>query len=94
MKRPVYENFGFILLTVERYTAAIMCPIVCGMQPGILQGVKQCLEPPLLEQLVLSLKNYTATVILQIFGVVLFSVFLVVNGFTKKTPIIKCKKTH
>ena len=34
----------------------------------------------------------THTVILQIFGVVLFSVFLVVNGFTeiKKTP--KCEK--
>ena len=33
-----------------------------------------------------------ATVILQIFGVVLFSVFSVVNGFTeiKKTP--KCEK--
>ena len=38
--------------------------------------------------------NNWVTVILQIFGVVLFSVFSVVNGFTeiKKTP--KCEKTH
>ena len=36
----------------------------------------------------------SSTAILQIFGVVLFSVFSVVNGFTeiKKTP--KCEKTH
>ena len=43
-------------------------------------------------QKIITVNVQCSTVILQIFGVVLFSVFLVVNGFTKikKTP--KCEK--
>ena len=63
---------------------SVQCPCTLRISRLIVSTFGQCLT--------VSQVCFFGTVILQIFGVVLFSVFSVVNGFTeiKKTP--KCEK--